>query len=503
MMATRNDGRSRVPVTIMERLRRSSSQSMQTLLPCAAGFLLLAVTALSALALTARQEAAVRLVQRTLKVENRLNLIRGLIADGEFGQRGYLLTGQPAYLALCEIAIRSIPRELDGLQAAASDNPENLALISALRRSVRRKIDELTETLALTRAGRPVDATAIVNQAIGELTMQRIRSIIAPLALNEEHLLAAGTDGEQRTTTDLQVTGIVSGLLVIMLAFAVIRDGRRRLIELEAANHRLKGEIDERTMAQSQVRQLQKMDAVGQLTGGIAHDVNNMLAIVIGSLDLARRRLGRPENPRIVSYIECAADGAERAATLTARLLAFSRQQPLEPKVLDVNKLVGGMFELLRRTLGEQIQLETVLAGGLRSVCADQAQVESALVNLAVNSRDAMPSGGNLTIETGNAELDERYAREHGEVAPGHYVMLSVSDTGTGMSAEVVERAFDPFFTTKDIGRGTGLGLSQVFGFVKQACGHVKIYSEIGQGTTIKLYLPHYTGHVAEAPVAP
>jgi CheY-like chemotaxis protein len=239
---------------------------------------------------------------------------------------------------------------------------------------------------------------------------------------------------------------------------------------------------------------MQKMESVGQLTGGIAHDFNNMLAIVIGSLDLARRRLSGAEHPQVSQCLDNAREGAQRAAVLTARLLAFSRQQPLAPQLLDPNKLVGGMSELLRRTLGENIHVETVLAGGLWRTFADPAQLESAIINLAINARDAMPTGGKLTIETANSDLDERYARAHAEVEPGQYVLISVSDTGIGMAPEVVERAFDPFYTTKRAGKGTGLGLSQVFGFVKQSGGHVKIYSEIGRGTTVKVYLPRHLG---------
>jgi signal transduction histidine kinase/ActR/RegA family two-component response regulator len=249
--------------------------------------------------------------------------------------------------------------------------------------------------------------------------------------------------------------------------------------------------------SQEQLNQIQKMEAVGQLTGGIAHDFNNMLAIIIGSLDMARRRLTGAEHPTVPKCINNASEGAERAALLTSRLLAFSRQQPLEPRVIDANKLVSGMSELLRSTIGEPIAVETVLAGGLWRSFADPAQIESALVNLAVNARDAMPTGGRLTIETANTDLDDRYARAQNEVSPGQYVMISVTDTGIGMPPEVIARAFDPFYTTKGVGKGTGLGLSQVFGFVKQSGGHVKIYSEIGRGTTVKLYLPRYFG---EAP---
>ncbi|WP_216599926.1 ATP-binding protein [Sphingomonas sp. AP4-R1] len=240
--------------------------------------------------------------------------------------------------------------------------------------------------------------------------------------------------------------------------------------------------------AESQVRQLQKMEAVGQLTGGIAHDFNNMLAVIIGGLNLAQRRLDRGDTD-IKRFMDGAMEGATRAAALTQRLLAFSRQQPLAPETVDGNKLVNGLTELLSRTLGERVQLETVLTPGLWKTLADPIQLENVIVNLAVNARDAMPDGGKLTIETGNANIDAEYAHD-AEIPIGHYVMLAVSDTGSGMPAAVIAKAFDPFFTTKGVGKGTGLGLSQVFGFVRQSGGHVRIYSEVGHGTTIKIYLP-------------
>jgi PAS domain S-box-containing protein len=251
--------------------------------------------------------------------------------------------------------------------------------------------------------------------------------------------------------------------------------------------------------AEAQLRQAQKMEAVGQLTGGIAHDFNNMLAIVVGSLDMLRRRLATGDaeaNARHLRLVDNAMEGATKAATLTQRLLAFSRQQTLEPVPLDPNKLVAGMSDLLRRTLTESVVVETVLAAGLWRTHADPGQLESALLNLAVNARDAMPEGGRLTIETANCHLDEAYAREHLGIAAGQYIMIAVSDTGSGMPPDVMARAFDPFFSTKEVGKGTGLGLSQVYGFVKQSGGHVKIYSEPDQGTTVKLYLPRYAGAV-------
>jgi PAS domain S-box-containing protein len=245
--------------------------------------------------------------------------------------------------------------------------------------------------------------------------------------------------------------------------------------------------------AQDALRQSQKMDAMGQLTGGIAHDFNNMLAIVIGSLDIASRRLSRREAD-VERHLESAREGAVRAATLTQRLLAFSRQSPLSPRVLNLNELVASMSELLRRTLGEPIALETVLAGGLWLTHADPNQLESAVLNLAVNARDAMPNGGKLTIETANVYLDERYAAGEIGLSSGQYIMIAVTDVGSGIAPDILQKVFDPFFTTKPTGRGTGLGLSMVYGFAKQSGGHVRIYSEVGRGTTVKLYLSRHFG---------
>ncbi|MFC1458046.1 PAS domain S-box protein [Microvirga arabica] len=251
---------------------------------------------------------------------------------------------------------------------------------------------------------------------------------------------------------------------------------------------------------EEQLRQSQKMEVVGQLTGGVAHDFNNLLTVVTGHLDMAQRRLaGTSGDARLGRNIRNAMEGAQRAATLTHRLLAFSRQSPLQPEVVDPNKLVSGMSELIRRTLGESIAIETVLAGGLWRTEADPNQVENAILNLCVNARDAMPEGGKLTIETANTHLDESYpAVARGDVKAGQYVMIAVCDTGAGMPSEVRERVFEPFFTTKPVGKGTGLGLSQVYGFLRQSGGHAAIYSEMGEGTTVKLYFPRLKGSAQE-----
>ncbi len=248
---------------------------------------------------------------------------------------------------------------------------------------------------------------------------------------------------------------------------------------------------------QDRLRQAQKMETVGQLTGGVAHDFNNLLQIVTGNLEILLRSL--PDDAaRLRRAAENAQRGAQRAATLTQRLLAFSRRQPLAPKKLDANRLVGGMSELLHRTLGETVEIETVLAPRLWQVEADPNQLENALLNLAINGRDAMAAGGKLTIETSNAHLDRAYAEQDAEVAPGQYVAICVSDTGEGIDAETLTRVFEPFFTTKEVGKGTGLGLSMVYGFVKQSGGHVRIYSELGHGTSVRIYLPRLVNEVED-----
>ena len=250
----------------------------------------------------------------------------------------------------------------------------------------------------------------------------------------------------------------------------------------------VKEDITERQEMEEQLRQSQKMQAVGQLTGGIAHDFNNLLAIVMGNLQLLQERVSGDAKAR--EYLDDALWSAKRGGELTHRLLAFARKQPLKPAVIDLNDVVRGMTDLLRRTLGASIRIEESLAPNLWKAFADRGELERALVNLAVNSRDAMRSAGTLTLETRNAVLDEDYAEQYEEVTPGEYVLLAVADTGTGMSPEIMQRVFEPFFTTKEVGQGSGLGLSMVYGFVKQSGGHISIYSRVGQGTSVKLYLP-------------
>jgi signal transduction histidine kinase len=288
-------------------------------------------------------------------------------------------------------------------------------------------------------------------------------------------------------------------------------EARDRLIDLSESERRLQStletleqQVEERTAQlrhnEEALRQSQKMEAVGQLTGGIAHDFNNMLTGIIGSLELLRRRLARGRTEDLDSLIDLGVTSANRAAGLTHRLLAFSRRQSLDPKAVQMNTLVLSMGELLQRSLNESIQLEMRLSDQLWVAEADPNQLESALLNLVINARDAMPEGGKLVVETSNQVLDHELTENYSNLEPGDYVMLSVTDNGSGMPQSVISRAFDPFFTTKPIGQGTGLGLSMIYGFSKQSGGHVSIDSEIDQGTTVRLYLPRFRGEELHYP---
>ena len=349
----------------------------------------------------------------------------------------------------------------------------------------------------------------MVKSGAGQRLMDQLRERVGIMRTHQVQLLEQQQAWVETADRRMQWTTALAFLLLLAIAgFSLFKVQQQALglaaanTQLQSAHSQLMQESMERASVEAQLRQTQKMEAIGQLTGGLAHDFNNMLAVITSALNLLRRRLDRGDT-NVREFIDAAIDGAQRAATLTQRLLAFARQQPLAPEPIDANKFVGGIADMLRRTLGETIRLETVLAGGLWPVHADAGQLEATILNLAVNARDAMPDGGRLTIETGNAHLDDDYAARHVGVPAGQYVLVAVSDTGVGMSQETIAKAFDPFFTTKSAGRGTGLGLSQVHGFVKQSNGHVKIYSEPGDGTTVKLYLPRFRGAEEPADLRP
>ncbi|SEP77374.1 Histidine kinase-, DNA gyrase B-, and HSP90-like ATPase [Faunimonas pinastri] len=469
-------------------------------IPLAVGFALLAAVVIATGWFIEQSKIDSRAIRNIVSIEDGLARTLTLVLDAETGQRGYLLTGDESYLAPFNAALKDLPGQLANLKAKLAGDSGQQMSYALLEPLVRDELVELQHTVGLRQAGKADDAMAIVLGGSGKAGMDRIRSLVGAMKSREALLMEARQARAERTASRLEAGGLAAIVLVLLISSAALIEARLRFRDLKFArdtlhssNQRLQVEMLERQKAETALRQAQKMEAIGRLTGGVAHDFNNMLAIVIGNLQLAQRRL-RKGVVDVDTFLTHAAEGASRAAMLTSRLLAFARRQPLSPQPIEVNKLVGGISELMRRTLGEEIAIETVLAGGLWRIHADANQLESALLNLALNARDAMPSGGRLTIETANADLDERYAASHNEVTAGQYVMIAVTDTGEGMTEEVKAQAFEPFFTTKASGHGTGLGLSQVYGFVKQSGGHAKIYSEVGRGTSIKIYLPRFSG---------
>jgi signal transduction histidine kinase len=460
--------------------------------------------------LAARARTEQEWVRHTMLVRNQVTAVLTLVQRAESGQRGYLLTGRESYLAPYQSAIDKLPPALDATAALVVDNPQQQHAVGRLSQLIADKLRELRATIDAHKAGQVDTALRLVNTDEGAQAMDEIRQFVSQIDAEEDRLLALRQSSLTTAGLLLQIGAAIALLLICVLggltnyltrrSFAALLSARDQLV---ITNQALLEQASQRERAESQLRQAQKMEAIGQLTGGIAHDFNNMLGVIAGSLDLMQRRL-KSGAGGIERFIETAKTATERGAALTHRLLAFARQQPLAPQPIDISRMIAGMSDLLRSTLGEHFQVEIVSAGGLWTTNADAHQLESAILNIAINARDAMPEGGKITIETGNAYLDDAYCRQHADVNPGQFVMVAISDTGTGMKPDVVARAFDPFFTTKPAGSGTGLGLSQVYGFVKQSRGHIKIYSELDSGTTVKIYLPRLIhGEPKDAKIAP
>ena len=528
------------------------------------------------------------------------------VRGAETGQRGFLLTGKPTYLAPYEAALGRVSFLEGTLQRLTEDDPVEQERLRTLSRLIQDKLEELAQTVQLRRTDGLDAALQVVQTDRGRDLAAAIETILDAMTFDEQNRLDQRLDAtvsrgvtirllvfggcalavlgllwaarvlnralrqaghlalEQRTLalrlrssldslsqgvavfdTDQRLTNWNQGVQMLLdLPRAIVREGtpygafaehtRQQgspFLEEEDQlrfGHELPGEtvtyerigsrgqhlelrrtsmpdggfvltvsdMTQRAQAEGVLREAQKMQAIGQLTGGIAHDFNNLLTVILGNLEFVRAKLD-PGQHALQARAERAVWAAQRGATLTSQLLAFARKQPLAPAPLDLAATIPELLPLLRRTLGEPIDLRFVDSAGLWPAMADAAQLESAVLNLALNARDAMPGGGRLTVELANKVLDEAYARTHAEVVPGDYAMLAVSDTGHGMTPQVVARVFEPFFTTKPDGKGTGLGLAMVFGFVKQSGGHVKIYSEPGEGTTVRIYLPRALGALA------
>ena len=421
-------------------------------------------------------------------------------------------------------------QQLSELGRRLRSEPEQRARVEELAGLYRRRGEEFALAARATVQGKGVGGTGYYYAAGRSPTGPELRNKLAEIAAAERLSLTNRIkqtkffEAEADRLIDvLSWLGVVVGVLAVFLGFVAVQAVRQnaasrreadneaeralaleqavaeRTRELRTANDALKAEAVERMAAEAQLRQVQKMEAVGQLTGGIAHDFNNMLAVVVGGIDLARRRLSGPRR-EVQAHLNNAMEGATRAAALTRRLLSFARSEPLMPEQVDSSALIEAMGELLDRTLGERIKVRTKLHDGAWPVFVDAHQLENAILNLAVNARDAMDGVGRLTISSDNVNLA---ANAVGDIRAGDYVRISVTDTGSGMTPEVIERAFEPFFTTKEVGKGTGLGLSQIFGFAHQSGGEVGIESRVGKGTTVSIYLPREERQTATIRVHP
>ncbi len=457
--------------------------------------------------LAVQEESRTDWVRHTVEVELHLADLEALARDAESGERGYVATGDETYLTPWRRTHGHFAGMFNTLAAMVRDNPTQQWALAAVLAPLHAKFAEIAGAIRLQEAGDGAGAHALLASGRGLALMANIHARLGAMRGEEERLLVERT---QRVTwargmlpADVALAGLCA-LIGIALWMRAVRSAARALetsnlemrkanLSLDEGNRQLLVEMKRREVAEGQLHQAQKMEVIGQLTGGIAHDFNNRLLGVSGCLELLLHRSANNATgcgvPEIQRYAGQALKEAKRAAELTRNLLAFSRQQALSPEAVAPNRLVFNMSALLERTLGGQVSVGTVLPSGLWDVRIDRNQLENAVLNLAVNARDAMgTAGGHLTIETANVEFDATQA--HLGLSPGQYVLIAVSDTGTGMDTETARKAIEPFFTTKSVGQGTGLGLSQVYGFIKQSGGHLKIYSEVGRGTTVKLYLP-------------
>jgi signal transduction histidine kinase len=466
------------------------------------GFGLLAVATLALVIGLVRARDADVWVTHTFEVRQVAQGFMISTRDAESAVRSYLLSSDEQDLDQFEPSLADANSQLETLRTLTVDNAVQQNRVQTLDSLIQAKGEQLKKCVALAKSGERDAALAVINSSNDRDQLDKIRAEVEEVLNSEQMLLR---DRQARAAQSRYVLAALIGVALvtaIILASVLAVSTRTALQGLLERTSELEIESKLRQEAEATLRQAQKMEAVGQLTGGIAHDFNNLLTIIIGNLDTMRRALADASNPgnveelraKLAKPVESALKGANSAAQLTQRLLAFSRRQALAPAKVDLNRLVADMIEILRRSLGEDINIETVLGAGLWPTFVDPHQVENVLLNLALNAKAAMPKGGHLTIETANAYLDDAYTARFGDVEPGQYVLLCVTDTGTGIRTEILDRVFDPFFTTKPQSEGSGLGLAMVHGFVKQSGGHIRIYSEEGHGTTVKIYLPRSMG---------
>ena len=467
------------------------------------GALVLAALVATMVAANHQRDRALELQSHSYEVMILAGNLAGTIANAEASLGRYVISGDKQLGQQYSDQWSRAGNQLDQLDRTTADNGAQQRRIDALRAAYDARGNELALTALNTNYHQNNQALARYYQARKANSLTQINNLLNAIIASERNLLVSRSNTVARSldhSNTLVHVLIVCGMLIVIGAMALgwmavkavgdraiaraeIDFERERVGDLQAAVAAATAELQEQ---EARLRQVQKMEAVGQLTGGIAHDFNNMLAVVLGGLELAKRNLA--DHPgQVGRHIDNAVEGANRAATLTRRLLAFSRAEPLRPEVVEAAPLIAGMSNLLDRTLGDAITIVTRDDGADWSIWADRHQLENAILNLAVNARDAMDGRGTLTISTGTTELGEH---EHGECPAGDYVAIAVSDSGCGMTQDILERVFEPFFTTKPVGKGTGLGLSQIFGFVRQSEGQIAIDSTPGTGTTVTLYLP-------------
>jgi signal transduction histidine kinase/ActR/RegA family two-component response regulator len=469
-----------------------------------AGLGVVIVAGLIALLIASGVSSSNRWIDHSVQVQTRIIELGERLATHDGSLRGYLISREPLMREDLRDSRHDILAKLEELRRQVGDNDAQLREVNAVTPLIGQRLD-FAERLMAERDRKPLYEIDLNASQPGSLPLiQSIRQHLGRLFATEAAVLAQRQREAQQRVALLSIGLVATVMLVVVVAYLTISEAHSRSQSIEAAHREaraaaeaLRGEMRAREQVEDQLRQIQKMESIGQLTGGIAHDFNNMLAVVIGSLDMARRRIDDPD--RLQRSLASAMEGAGRAASLVSRLLAYSRRQSLAPVAVDPNQLVGDMSNLLGRTLGEGVEVETELAPEVWSTFVDPLQLENAIVNLAVNARDALGGRGRMIIRTRNVALDADHVRAHAELAAGDYVLVAVRDFGSGMPPEVVARAFDPFFTTKGVGRGTGLGLSQVFGFVKQSGGHIGIESVVGEGTTVRLFLPRHAAAPAVA----
>ncbi|GDX38590.1 hypothetical protein LBMAG20_08050 [Methylocystaceae bacterium] len=437
-------------------------------------------------------------LRHTITVENALHRLYGAIRGIESDERGYLITHDIRYLEFNKDAIDQIVKDLNIVSALISADKAQSARLAELRPLLSERLRVLSIRRELIQKEEFDKAIAIIKGGSDRSLMKQVDSIIWQMIADEEKSYRQ-RDFSYRTAVEQLQNAIASMILVVVgVTIFAIWQAQRQMLALQEsrdsvkfAYEKLLDETNKRQSVEAQLRQSQKLDSLGQLAGGIAHDFNNMLGVIVASLNILRRKLDKIEGD-YTSYIDSALLSADNASELIRRLLAFSRIQPLAPEALDANLFVSQMSNMLIRSIGDGIKLIVTLDDKLWPTKADANELQNAILNLAVNARDAMPEGGNLMITTKNCVIGKTDHLLLVDLPIGDYVVLEIEDTGKGMPPDVAAKAFDPFYTTKEVGKGSGLGLSQVHGFVKQSGGNVRIISEVDKGTKIEMYLPRY-----------